>query len=143
MGAITSSDLVITGRTITFTLCGHDGQGGGRHENFIALIDVETGKTIKKTAPPNSDAMTTFTWDVSRLKGTKVRIELHDGIPDSAYAWFGVGSIDASPAFKIDFSQGMPKGWGTPKQKAPTKMNLVTGSVPFRQAADLSNLVPD
>lgn len=141
-GTITSNEFVLGGRAITFTLCGHDGQGGGRHENFIALVDAATHRILKKTEAPNHDAMQPFTWDISELKGTKARIEVHDGISGSAYAWFGVGEIDASPAFKINFSQGMPRGWASPEQKMSPQVDLITEGVPFRQDADRSNLIP-
>ncbi len=142
-GVIASPEFVVTMPTITFTLCGHDGQGGGRGEDFMALVDVDTGRILKKTTPPNRDDMESFTWDVGQLKGTSVCIEVHDGNPNTAYAWLGVGSIDASPAFKINFSQGMPMGWASPEQKVLRRVDLVTGDVPFRQATDLSSLIPE
>ncbi|NQV31223.1 MAG: HEAT repeat domain-containing protein, partial [Phycisphaeraceae bacterium] len=141
-GVIASPEFVVPGRTITFTLCGHDGQGGGRGEDFMALVDADKGRILKKTAPPGNDTMKTFTWDVSQFTGTRARVEVHDGNPGTAYAWLGVGSIDASPAFKIDFSQGMPAGWAHPEPKILRRVDLVTEGVPFRQAADLSHLIP-
>ncbi|MCP4454180.1 MAG: hypothetical protein GY809_22185 [Planctomycetes bacterium] len=141
-GAIASPEFIVSGRVITFTLCGHDGQGGGRGEDFMALVDAHTGRVLKKTAPPGNDAMKTFTWDVSQLQGTRARIEVHDGNPGTAYAWLGVGLINASPAFNIDFSQGMPAGWGSPEQVASRQIDLVTDGVPFRHTANLSSLIP-
>ena len=141
-GAIVSPEFVVSGSKITFTLCGHDGQGGGRGEDFMALVQAGTGRILKKTAPPNHDTMKAFTWDVSHLQGTRARIEVHDGNPGTAYAWMGVGSIDASPAFKIDFSEGMPARWTSPEQAASLRVDLVTKGVPFRQSADQSGLIP-
>ncbi len=141
-GVIASPTFVVPNRTITFTLCGHDGQGGGRGEDFMALVDAHTGRILQKTPPPGHDGMKTFTWDTRQMKGTRARIEVHDGNPGTAYAWMGVGSIDASPAFKIDFSQGMPTGWVHPEPKVLRRIDLATEGVPFRQNADLSNLIP-
>ena len=48
---------------------------------------------------------------MAELKGKEVRIEVHDGIAEGAFAWLGIGSIDAGPALKVDFRNGLPDGW--------------------------------
>lgn len=141
-GTVVSPPFTIDSDTITFTLCGHDGMGGGRGENFLALVDLRKGRTLEKTPAPGNDAMQTLSWDVSRLKGTEVRIEAHDGNAEGAYAWFGIGRIDAGESLRVDFRQGLPEGWQTEGPPMSLRPEVVSGGLPFRRYANIYTLMP-
>lgn len=141
-GTVVSPPFTIDSDTITFTLCGHDGMGGGRGENFLALVDLRKGRTLEKTPAPGNDAMQTLSWDVSRLKGTEVRIEAHDGNAEGAYAWFGIGRIDAGESLRVDFRQGLPEGWQTEGPPMSLRSEVVSGGLPFRRYANIYTLMP-
>jgi len=135
-GAIASPTFTVASDTIAFTICGHDGQGGGERKNFIALADAKTGANLRRTLAPGSDAMVSRSWDVRDLRGSEVRIEVHDGIAAAGFAWLGVGMIDAGPAFRVDFRKGLPEGWKTiesarPKAEQPA-FETIEGGIPFR-----------
>jgi hypothetical protein len=68
-GRIASPPLVISVDTIRFTICGHDGQQGGRGENYMALVDNKTGQILLQTPAPGNDAMQQREWDVRDLRG--------------------------------------------------------------------------
>lgn len=141
-GMITSPPFIIETDKITFTICGHDGQAGGRNENYIALVDARKGEVLLKTPAPQNDAMQERSWDVRGLRNTQVRIELRDGNSGGAFAWMGVGRIDAGPALHVDFRQGMPKGWAQPEGKAEIRYDTLAGGVPFKRAANIFTLIP-
>lgn len=141
-GVVSSPPFVIADNTITFSFCGHDGQGGGRGENYIALVNARDGKTLMKTAAPGNDAMQERSWEVSQFKGVEVRIEVHDGNSGGAYAWLGVGQINAGPAMKVDFRQGLPKDWERPERAAGVRYELVVGGIPFQRNASAFTLIP-
>ncbi len=132
-GVATSPPFRIAGEKITFTVRGHDGQGGGRGENYVALVDVRKGRTLMKTMAPGDDALKERSWDVGRLKGMEVRIEIHDRHGGGAFAWLGVQRIDASPAMKVDFRGGIPEGWDLSQRKAIVRYETLTGGVPFKR----------
>ncbi len=140
-GVICSPPFVVASDTITLTLCGYDGSHGGG-ENYVALVDVRKGKVLMKTPAPNSETMQTRRWDVHRLRGKQVRIEVHDGSAGQGFAWLGVGSIDASPALTVDFRQGLPDRWQAEEAATPARYEVVTGGIPFRRNANCFTLVP-
>ena len=142
-GVIASPPFKLDTDTIRFTICGHDGQGGKRGENYIALIDARKGTALKKTEAPANDALQERTWDVAELKGKEVRIEVHDGIAEGAFAWLGIGSIDAGPALQVDFRNGLPDGWNRTAREADVRNEFVTGAVPFQRNASVYSLIPD
>jgi hypothetical protein len=141
-GVITSPPFIIKTDTITFTICGHDGQSGGRGENYVALVDARKGNVLMRTPPPQSDAMQERSWDVSGIRNWEVRIELHDGNAGGGFAWMGVGRIDAGPSLHIDFRQGMPEGWDRPARLAKVDYEPVAGGVPFMRVAGAFTLMP-
>ncbi|MFQ6130640.1 MAG: FG-GAP repeat domain-containing protein [Armatimonadota bacterium] len=141
-GVVTSPPFVVASDTITFTICGHDGQAGGRGENYIALVDARKGNVLMKTEAPLNDAMQERSWDVRRFRGLEVRIEVHDGSDEGAYAWLGVGRVDAGPAMKVDFRQGMPKDWDRPQRAADIRYEVVPGGIPFKRNALAFSLIP-
>jgi hypothetical protein len=141
-GVVTSPPFVIASDAIGFTIRGHDGQGGGRGENYIALVDARKGKTLIKTEAPGNDALQERSWDVSKYKGIEARIEVHDGDSGGAFAWLGVGHIDAGSALKIDFRRGMPNGWERPERKAQIRYETVSPGVPFKRNAAAFTLIP-
>lgn len=142
-GVIVSPSFTLSVEKIAFTICGHDGQGGGRGTNFVSLVDVGTRKTLRKTPAPGSDPMQERAWDVAELQGHKVRVEVHDGNTDGAYAWLGIGRIDAGPPLTIDFRKGLPEDWKSEiRQPADDRTELVAGGVPFLCRPALYTLVP-
>ncbi len=128
--------------TIRFTVRGHDGQGGGEGKNFVALVDARKGQILRQTEAPGHDALQERQWDVRDYQGVEVRVEMHDGLSGGAYAWMGVGSIDAGDNLRIDFSQGMPAGWKKSQQEAKSRYELVAGGVPFRRNASVFTVIP-
>jgi hypothetical protein len=141
-GVVVSPEFAVSVEAITFTVCGHDGHGGGREKNFVALVDAATGRTLEKTFAPGSDPMQERSWDVSRLQGRKVRIEVHDGIAEGAYAWLGVGRIDASPALNVDFRKGLPDDWKVTTPGEEPRTELVRGGIPFLRRAGAYTMIP-
>jgi len=142
VGTITSPPFVIADDTITFTICGHDGQAGGRGENFIALVDARKGKTLLKTPPPGNDAPQEETWDVAKFQGMEVRVEVHDGNNGGAYAWLGIGSIKTGEALSVDFGEGIPEVWQRPERTADVEYEVLSGSIPFRRNTTVYSLIP-
>lgn len=141
-GVIVSPAFRISGDRITFTICGHDGQGGGQQKNYVALVDVRGGKTLHQTMAPGSDAMQETSWDVGRLKHREVRIEVHDGHAGNAYAWMGVGRIDAGPALRVDFSRGMPDGWLASSPRREPRSEVLRGGIPFLRHPAEYTMIP-
>jgi hypothetical protein len=141
-GVIVSPPFAVAGETIRLTVCGHDGQGGGREKNYVALVDAASGETLRQTFAPGSDPMQERSWDVKDLAGRQVRIEVHDGIAAGAYAWIGVGEIDAGAALKIDFRQGMPADWEAAAAPEDERTEVVEGGIPFLRRPAVYTIVP-
>jgi hypothetical protein len=142
-GVIASPSFRIAAETIAFTICGHDGQGGGQKKNFIALVDAKTGDALRQTMAPGADAVQEKSWAVAELRDREVRVEVHDGDPGGAFAWLGIGRIDAGPAMRIDFRDGMPKGWvsrSTPSAEPRTE--VLRGGIPFLRYTSQYTMVP-
>jgi hypothetical protein len=145
IGVIVSPPFAVAAETITLTVCGHDGQGGGQEKNYVALVDAASGEILKQIFAPGSDPMQERSWDVKDLAGRKVRIEVHDGIAAGAYAWIGVGEIDAGAALKIDFRQGMPADWeaaAPPEDERTEVAEVVEGGIPFLRRPAVYTIVP-
>lgn len=141
-GVIASPSFVIASDTIVFTVCGHDGPKGGQGKNFIALIDSRKGTTLQKTPAPGNDAMQQRSWDVAKLRGREVRIEVHDGDPGTAFAWIGVGRIDAGESLRVDFRDGLPKDWMAKVDPTPSRPEVLRNGVPFLRHVSQYSLVP-
>ncbi len=145
-GKIASPPFKIEVDTIRFTVRGHDGQGGGRNENYVALVDNKTGKTVRRTPAPGHDALQQRAWQVADLRGRMVRFEAVDGNADSAFAWLGIGMVDAGSAMSIDFRNGLPDDWQTESHrpaKADRKQMAVESPVPFLAYQDTYTWVRD
>jgi len=141
-GVIASPSFRIAADRIVFSICGHDGQSGKQNKNYVALVDTRKRQVLEKTPAPGNDAMQERSWDVSKLKGREVRIELHDGDSGGAFAWFGVGKIDAGDALRIDFQNGLPKDWVTKVQPTRERPEVLSGGVPFLRHMTQYSLVP-
>jgi len=63
---------------------------GERSLTWLALRDVESGKELLRVNPSGSHILSWEVLDVSRWKGRRVRIELVDENPGTAYAWIGL-----------------------------------------------------
>jgi hypothetical protein len=135
-GTIASPPFEVSSDKIEFTICGHDGvPPGGENKNLLVLVDAASGKVLRKTTAPANDALQDRSWEVKELKGRKVRVEVRDGVSAGAFAWMGIGKIDAGPAFKIDFATS-PKldGWTASRPPVVEKMKerpVVGPGVPF------------
>ncbi|MCR4412130.1 MAG: hypothetical protein NUV77_06855 [Thermoguttaceae bacterium] len=142
-GAIRSPAFRVAADTIRLTVCGHDGQGGGRNQNYVALVDAGSGEVLRRAAAPGADPMQEVSWDVAGLRGREVRIEVHDGDSGTAFAWIGVGRIDAGAAFQVDFRKGMPAGWVAKSSPAQAPAGeIVPGAIPFFRYPAWYTLIP-
>ncbi len=142
-GAIASPGFRVATDAIRLTVCGHDGQGGGRNQNYVALVDAASGEVLRRAAAPGADPMHEVSWDVGDLRGREVRLEVHDADSGTAFAWIGVGRIDAGAALQVDFRKGMPAGWvaKSPPSAKPAG-EIVPGSIPFFRYPALYTLIP-
>ncbi len=141
-GVISSPVFRIEAEAIRLTVCGHDGPGGGQKKNFVALVDARKGQVLRQAPAPGSDAMQEVVWPVGELRGREVRIEVHDGHAGSAFAWIGVGRIDAG-AFAVDFSWGMPAAWVAQSDPATQpEEEVLAGPIPFRRYRGQYSLIP-
>jgi hypothetical protein len=141
-GVIRSPAFTVSTETMTLTLCGQDGQRGERKKNFVAIVDAETGETLRKTYAPCSDLWQPRSWDVAPLRGRRVCFEAHDHDTAGAFAWMGIGRIDAGPKFQVDFREGLPDGWTATQLDHDARYVEVTGGVPFRSLASHESLIP-
>lgn len=146
-GAIGSPPFKLSVDTVRFSLRGHDGMGGGRNQNYAALIDNKTGDILRSTPAPGNDALQELEWDVAELKGRTVRFQMVDGNGDGAFAWLGIEKLEAGPEMTIDFRQGMPKGWAAvapaEDQAARKSTDVAGGPVPFRVFEDTFTWFPE
>lgn len=141
-GMIASPPFRISADKIVLTICGHDGQRGGQDKNVVALVDTRTGQALFKSAAPGKDAMQERSWDVSKLHGREVRIEVRDGDSGGAFAWLGVGRIDAGDALRVDFRNGMPQGWAAKVEPSRDQPEVVRGGIPFLRHPSDYTMVP-
>ncbi len=141
-GVIASPPFVITGDRIKFTICGHDGSGGGRRKNFVALVDTKTNRILQQTFAPGNDALQERVWEVGPLRGRKVQVEVHDGLSEGGFAWLGIGRIDAGEALGVDFSRGMPADWAIAHASAERPTEVVAGAVPFLRYTGVYTVIP-
>lgn len=141
-GVITSPPFTVASRTITMTLCGHDGPRGERKKNFVALEDAETGEILRKTYAPLSDPLKLRSWDVADLGGRRVRFTAHDHDTEGAFAWLGIGRIDGGAGFEVDFRDGLPEGWTSIAEKRSARYEEIKGGVPFLSLASHESMIP-
>ncbi|MCU0959882.1 MAG: VCBS repeat-containing protein [Pirellulaceae bacterium] len=143
IGTMASPLFVLDVDEIRFTICGHDGPSGGQNENFIALVDARKGEALRKTVAPGNDALQERAWDVRDLRGKQVRIEVSDGDRGGAFAWLGVGQIDAGAALRVDFRQGLPEGWQQSERVVEVRREYVPGTIPFERHVTHQGVIPD
>ncbi len=146
-GSIGSPPFKVAVDTVRFTIRGHDGQGGGRNQNYLALLDNKTGEILRKTPAPGNDVLQECQWDVADLRGRTVRLEATDGNRDGAFAWMGIGRIEAGPEMTIDFRQGLPANWRTsaalPDQQQRPRIAVEESPVPFLAYGDSYTWIPE
>jgi len=141
-GVITSPPFRLSVDRITFTICGHDGHGGGGNKNYITLVDNNLGTTLAKTMAPGCDPMQEHSWDVNKFNGYRVHIEVRDGDAGGAFAWLGIGEIDAGPNFTLDFREGLPKDWKVTSKSRKKQTESVEGGIPFKRVPAVYTIVP-
>ena len=87
------------GEKFSFFMAGHDGVPSKaiQKKNYIQMRDARSGQVLHKASPPRNDTARKFEWDTSQGGEREVVIELVDGDPGSAYAWFAAGrfSVEA------------------------------------------------
>lgn len=81
--------------SMTLELCGHLGPPDkvAVPENRVVLRDFETGAELQSVFPPRSDIATKVTWNLIGGLGTKVYLEVIDGIDLPSYAWLAIGRV--------------------------------------------------
>ena len=87
---------------LRFLICGHQGppNAAANGKNFVRLID-EAGKTIHTEKAPRTDTAQQVEWDLTEVRGSKVRLEIVDGDKGGAYAWLALGGIQP-PALGVE-----------------------------------------
>jgi len=141
-GVMVSPPFRVAGPTIAFTICGHDGPHGGQKKNFLALVDAKSGAILMQTMAPGCDPMQKRSWDVGPLRGREVRVELHDGDSAGAFAWLGLGRIDAGDGLRVDFRRGLPEGWKPRVEPKAPRTEIVRGGVSFLRYPAQYTMIP-
>lgn len=142
-GVVRSPAFTLQADSISFTFCGHDGPEGKGKKNYVALIDAASGEALHRSYAPGSDPMQPGSWDVKDLGGRKVCFEAHDDDTAGAYAWLGVGAIDAGPGLRIDFREGLPDTWKVIAREQGIRAEIVEGGIPFRSVKSHYSMVPE
>lgn len=140
-GEAASPAFAIQVEKIAFTCCGHDGPQGERKKNFFALVDAGTRAVLRRTYAPGADPMQARSWDVKDLKGRNVRFMASDGDSEGAFAWIGIGRIDAGKAFQVDFTRDKPENWTLSAREKKIRWTPVHGGVPFQALASEYSMV--
>jgi len=102
---------------LRFYLCGHNSEPGtDPRKNLVRLRDAASNEALAQAAPPQSDTARQVSWDLAKLQGRKVFIELVDGDNAGAYAWIAAGRFepavvpqplgDAAPSIAIKPAPG-------------------------------------
>jgi len=140
-GTVRSPLFRVASDRIRFTLCGHDGQGGGKGVNFACLRDADTGELLRQTFAPGRDPLTPCEWEVRELIGRRVVFSVQDGLAEQGYAWLGLGRVDAGPGMHVAFTgPGLPPGW---RSEAPQgSLYVTTCGVPFLALPQGRTVVP-
>ncbi len=83
---------------LQFLIVGHNGlpKDPSLEKNRVVLLDATTDEVLQTAFPPRSDIAKVVNWDLSSLQGRKVRMEVIDDCPGTAYAWLGVGRFSMS-----------------------------------------------
>jgi hypothetical protein len=98
---------------------------------------------LRQAMAPGSDALQEQSWSTADLRDREVRVEVRDGNAGGAYAWLGIGRIDAGPSLRADFRQGLPEGWMERAQPAAAvRTEVVRGGVPFLRYPTAYSVVP-
>ena len=79
-----------------FWLCGHDGQPPQppQNKNTIHLRAADSGEILMSAVPPRTDIAQKISWDLARIQGRRVYLEVTDGDTGGAYAWLAFGRIE-------------------------------------------------
>ncbi len=88
-------------KTLRFWICGHRGfpQEEAHQRNRVRLVSEEPeGEIIEKAFPPRGDVAQKVEWDLTRIAGKQVRLEIVDGDAGKAYAWLGITRIEPAEA---------------------------------------------
>ncbi|MBS0260711.1 MAG: c-type cytochrome [Planctomycetes bacterium] len=94
-GILRSNQFTIP-ESLTFWLCGHNGEPGTNPEpvNHVRLKLATTGEVIAKQLPPRNDLAQKVAWDLHQWAGQKGMLEVVDADSGSAYAWLAVSRFE-------------------------------------------------
>lgn len=92
-GALVSRSFVVDGTTLTFKAAGYDGPSGGASLNKYELRRTSDGALLRSAAPPQSDAFTTVSWNVSDLASQSVYFQAVDKQANTGWAWVAVDDV--------------------------------------------------
>jgi len=91
-GTILSPAFSVTGSKLTFLANGHG------MKNYYALVDAKTGEELRRhPVPEKTGPFEKLSWDVSDLKGRKVRFKAVDADSRTAYAWLAFDEVTLEP----------------------------------------------
>lgn len=82
--------------TMTFWMAGHDGfpESPLQGKNFVRLRDGESHDVLFTAPAPRQDIARKITWDLAKIAGQQVYVELVDGDTAGAYAWLAAGRFE-------------------------------------------------
>jgi len=80
---------------LAFTIIGHRGNPDNppNGKNYFQLVDVATGRVLKKTFPPRNDSGVEMEWDLRQFAGRRARLEIVDEDSNDSFAWLAVGGF--------------------------------------------------
>jgi hypothetical protein len=114
VGAVRSATFVLDADTVSFEMCGWDGPPEKRGlKDWFALCDADTGLALRRTGPPQTDAMTPVQWDVVELVGKRVYFRAVDGMSGNGFSWIGLQNVRVGArALLGPMTAGKwPEGW--------------------------------
>jgi len=94
-GSLRSRDFEAPAK-ISFYLAGHDGDPGksSQGRNFARLRRSANHEELFRAPAPRNDQAQRVEWDLSRVRGEKLYLEITDGDNGGAYAWIAVGRVE-------------------------------------------------
>ncbi len=90
---------------LSLWICGHNGEPGqaDSKQNFVRVMDANTGEEWGKVFPPRGDAARQIEWRLPQHVGKLARLEITDGDSGKAYAWLAFGGIEP-PVVSLNLS---------------------------------------
>lgn len=108
---------------LAFWIAGHSRQRANR----ARLVDAASGAVLRYEEVPGQDAAVARAWDLSAIRGRRVRLELVDGDDGTGWAWLAFGRLDPAVA-PMPRGADVPDGW-TETHDAPEPVTV--NGIPF------------